>query len=83
MSKDVLSRKKHKNEFDYNYSKKLKQSTNKKYDDLVTVLSNIFESILNEICNMPDVQPFIYPVDVKVSLTNIIIIINRQLLVLF
>ncbi|VVC30227.1 Bromodomain, conserved site,Transcription initiation factor TFIID subunit 1, domain of unknown [Cinara cedri] len=63
--KGILSQKKRKNEFDCDYLKKCKQSPNKLHTDLLTVLSNIFESILNEICNIPDVHPFIYPVDAK------------------
>lgn len=71
--KDVVSQKKRKNEFDCDNFKKLKQSANKCHTDLLTVLSKIFESILDEICHMPDVHPFIYPVDIKVNQYNFII----------
>lgn len=63
---NFYSEKKRKNEFDCQYFKKLKQSTDELRDGLLTVLSTFFESILIEICTLPDVYPFIYPVDIKV-----------------
>ncbi|XP_008178827.1 transcription initiation factor TFIID subunit 1 isoform X2 [Acyrthosiphon pisum] len=65
--KDALSRnKKRKNELHCDYLKKPDRSANRRRTDPLIVLSTIFESILNEMRGMPDVHPFIYPVNVKV-----------------
>lgn len=64
--KDALSRnKKRKNELHCDYLKKPDRSANRRRTDPLIVLSTIFESILNEMRGMPDVHPFIYPVNVK------------------
>ncbi|VVC39968.1 Bromodomain, conserved site,TAFII-230 TBP-binding,Transcription initiation factor TFIID subunit 1 [Cinara cedri] len=63
--KDALSRKKRKNELHCDYLKKPDRSANRRRTDPLIVLSTIFESILNEMRDMPDVHPFIYPVNVK------------------
>lgn len=65
--KDALSRKKRKNELHCDYLKKPDRSANRRRTDPLIVLSTIFESILNEMRGMPDVHPFIYPVNVKVN----------------
>lgn len=67
MPKDALSRKKRKNELHCDYLKKPDRSANRRRTDPLIVLSTIFESILNEMRGMPDVHPFIYPVNVKVN----------------
>lgn len=63
--KDALSRKKRKNELHCDYLKKPDRSANRRRTDPLIVLSTVFESILNEMRGMPDVHPFIYPVNVK------------------
>lgn len=64
--KDALARKKRKNELHCDYLKKPDRSANRRRTDPLIVLSTIFESILNEMRGMPDVHPFIYPVNIKV-----------------
>lgn len=39
--------------------------------DPVVVMSSILEQILNELRDMPDVQPFLFPVNIKVSFQTI------------
>ncbi|KAJ8966592.1 hypothetical protein NQ314_003444 [Rhamnusium bicolor] len=52
-------------------SKKTTQGTNRRRTDPVVVLSTILENILNEMRDMPDVQPFLFPVNPKVNLQTI------------
>ncbi|XP_050421868.1 transcription initiation factor TFIID subunit 1-like [Adelges cooleyi] len=63
--KDALSRKKRKSELHCDYLKKPERSANRRRTDPLVVLSTIFESILNEMRGMPDVTPFLYPVNAK------------------
>lgn len=76
--KDALSRnKKRKNELHCDYLKKPDRSANRRRTDPLIVLSTIFESILNEMRGMPDVHPFIYPVNVKVKQLLFLLVINK------
>lgn len=54
------------NDLHCDYLKKPNKSANRRRTDPVVVLSTILESILNEMRDMPDVQPFLFPVNVKV-----------------
>ncbi|XP_066256544.1 transcription initiation factor TFIID subunit 1 [Euwallacea similis] len=47
------------------YLKRPNKSANRRRTDPVVVLSSILEAILNEMRDMPDVQPFIFPVNQK------------------
>ncbi|XP_076037164.1 transcription initiation factor TFIID subunit 1-like [Oratosquilla oratoria] len=47
------------------YLKKKERSVNRRRIDPVITLSTIFEEILNEMREMPDAQPFLFPVNVK------------------
>lgn len=44
---------------------KFHKSTNRARTDPIVVLSSILEEVLNEMRDMPDVQPFMFPVNVK------------------
>lgn len=48
------------------YLKKHNRPANRRRTDPVVVLSTILENILNEMRDMPDVQPFLFPVNPKV-----------------
>lgn len=76
--KDALAQKKRKQEkLHCDYLNKPNRSSNRRCTDPLLALSDIFESILNEMRSMPEVHPFIYPVNIKVNyltLINIIII---------
>lgn len=48
------------------YLKKQERPANRRRTDPVVVLSSILESILNEMRDLPDVQPFLFPVNGKV-----------------
>lgn len=48
------------------YLKRKNKSVNRRRIDPVITLSTIFEEILNEMRDMPDVQPFLFPVNAKV-----------------
>ncbi|XP_065225060.1 transcription initiation factor TFIID subunit 1 isoform X2 [Planococcus citri] len=65
--KDALTRKRRKNtnELHCDYLKKHQKPANRRRTDPLVVLSTYFEAILNEIRNLPDVQPFLFPVNVK------------------
>ncbi|CAL1535229.1 unnamed protein product [Lymnaea stagnalis] len=47
------------------YLKKPKQSSNRRRTDPLVTLSSIFETILNELRSMPDIQLFLFPVNQK------------------
>ncbi|XP_031356543.1 transcription initiation factor TFIID subunit 1 isoform X2 [Photinus pyralis] len=47
------------------YLKRQNRPANRRRTDPVVVLSTILESILNELRDMPDVQPFLFPVNSK------------------
>ncbi|XP_055893415.1 transcription initiation factor TFIID subunit 1-like isoform X2 [Biomphalaria glabrata] len=47
------------------YLKKPKQSSNRRRTDPLVTLSSIFESILNELRSLPDIQLFLFPVNPK------------------
>lgn len=49
------------------YLKRQNRPANRRRTDPVVVLSTILENILNELRDMPDVQPFLFPVNQKVS----------------
>ncbi|XP_045464560.1 transcription initiation factor TFIID subunit 1 isoform X2 [Harmonia axyridis] len=53
------------NDLHCDYLKKPNKSANRRRTDPVVVLSTILESILNEMRDMPDVQPFLFPVNPK------------------
>lgn len=48
------------------YLKRHNRPANRRRTDPVVVLSTILENILNELRDMPDVQPFLFPVNPKV-----------------
>lgn len=50
------------------YLKRHNRTANRRRTDPVVVLSTILENILNEMRDLPDVQPFLFPVNPKVSL---------------
>ncbi|XP_069701181.1 transcription initiation factor TFIID subunit 1 isoform X2 [Periplaneta americana] len=64
----VHSRKKRRavNEMHCDYLKRQQRPANRRRTDPVVVLSTILESILNEMRDLPDVQPFLFPVNAKV-----------------
>lgn len=64
----VNSRKRRKppNELHCDYLKRQQKPANRRRTDPVVVLSTILESILNEMRDLPDVQPFLFPVNAKV-----------------
>lgn len=67
--RDAMGNRKRKrggNDLHCDYLKKPNKSANRRRTDPVVVLSTILESILNEMRDMPDVQPFLFPVNVKV-----------------
>uniref|UniRef100_A0A1B6IXS7 Bromo domain-containing protein n=3 Tax=Homalodisca TaxID=139475 RepID=A0A1B6IXS7_9HEMI len=64
----VNSRKRRKppNELHCDYLKRQQRPANRRRTDPVIVLSTILETILNEMRDLPDVQPFLFPVNAKV-----------------
>ncbi|KAL1517978.1 hypothetical protein ABEB36_001670 [Hypothenemus hampei] len=62
--KDALG-KKRRRDIHCDYLKRPNKSANRRRTDPVVVLSSILEAILNEMRDMPDVQPFIFPVNQK------------------
>ncbi|KAJ9586080.1 hypothetical protein L9F63_020277 [Diploptera punctata] len=64
----VNSRKKRRavNEMHCDYLKRQQRPANRRRTDPVVVLSTVLESILNEMRDLPDVQPFLFPVNAKV-----------------
>ncbi|KAH1004133.1 transcription initiation factor TFIID subunit 1 isoform X2 [Dendroctonus ponderosae] len=65
--KDALG-KKRKRDIHCDYLKRPNKSANRRRTDPLVVLSSIFEAVLNEMRDMPDVQPFIFPVNQKLVL---------------
>lgn len=53
------------------YLKRHQRPVNRRRTDPVVVMSTMLESILNEMRDLPDVQPFLFPVNAKVSATLI------------
>lgn len=47
------------------YLKKPKQTSNRRRTDPVVTMSSIFENILNEMRDLPNTQPFLFPVSAK------------------
>ncbi|XP_046390335.1 transcription initiation factor TFIID subunit 1 [Ischnura elegans] len=47
------------------YLKRQQRPANRRRTDPVVVLSSVLESILNEMRDLPDVQPFLFPVNAK------------------
>jgi len=67
--KDAVNSKKKRravNEMHCDYLKRQQRPANRRRTDPVVVLSTILESILNEMRDLPDVQPFLFPVNAKV-----------------
>lgn len=48
------------------YLKRQQRPANRRRTDPVVVMSTMLESILNEMRDLPDVQPFLFPVNAKV-----------------
>lgn len=48
------------------YLKRHQRPVNRRRTDPVVVMSTMLESILNEMRDLPDVQPFLFPVNAKV-----------------
>ncbi|KAH3836111.1 hypothetical protein DPMN_109481, partial [Dreissena polymorpha] len=48
------------------YLKKPRQSSNRRRTDPVVTMSTIFEQVLNEMRDMPNTHPFLYPVNAKI-----------------
>ncbi|CAH0547721.1 unnamed protein product [Brassicogethes aeneus] len=71
MPKDAMGSKKRRrgvSELHCDYLKKNNRTVNRRRTDPVVVLSTILENILNEMRDMPDVQPFLFPVNPKLVL---------------
>ncbi|XP_049784763.1 transcription initiation factor TFIID subunit 1 isoform X1 [Schistocerca cancellata] len=67
--KDAVSSRKRRravNEMHCDYLKRQQKPANRRRTDPVVVLSTILETILNEMRDLPDVQPFLFPVNAKV-----------------
>ncbi|KAL1130727.1 hypothetical protein AAG570_011968 [Ranatra chinensis] len=65
--KEAMKSKKRKPANDHcDYLKRHQRPANRRRTDPVVVLSTILESILNEMRDLPDVQPFLFPVNAKV-----------------
>lgn len=52
------------------YLQRHNKTANRRRTDPVVVLSSILEEILNELRSMPDVTPFLFPVNAKVCICN-------------
>uniref|UniRef100_A0A146L8G5 Transcription initiation factor TFIID subunit 1 n=5 Tax=Lygus hesperus TaxID=30085 RepID=A0A146L8G5_LYGHE len=65
--RDAMKNKKRKqpNELHCDYLKRQQRPANRRRTDPVVVLSTLLESILNEMRDLPDVQPFLFPVNAK------------------
>ncbi|XP_056630576.1 transcription initiation factor TFIID subunit 1 isoform X2 [Diorhabda sublineata] len=68
--KDALGKKRRRGVQDLHcdYLKRHNRPANRRRTDPVVVLSTILENILNEMRNLPDVQPFLFPVNQKLVL---------------
>lgn len=67
--KDAVGKKKRRMAGDLHcdYLQRHNKTANRRRTDPVVVLSSILEEILNELRAMPDVSPFMFPVNAKVS----------------
>lgn len=65
--KDAVGRKRRRvgSDIHCDYLKKHNKPVNRQRTDPVVVMSSILEQILNEMRDMPDVQPFLFPVNAK------------------
>ncbi|XP_039293213.1 transcription initiation factor TFIID subunit 1 [Nilaparvata lugens] len=63
---NARKRRKQTAELHCDYLKRQQRPANRRRTDPVVVLSTILESILNEMRDLPDVQPFLFPVSAKV-----------------
>lgn len=65
--KDAVGRKRRRvgTDIHCDYLKKHNKPVNRQRTDPVVVLSTVLEQILNEMRDMPDVQPFLFPVNAK------------------
>lgn len=64
--KDAISRKRRRVGSEHcDYLQKHNKPANRRRTDPVVVMSSILEQILNEMRDMPDVQPFMFPVNAK------------------
>lgn len=61
------------------YLKRHNRTANRRRTDPVVVLSTILENILNELRDMPDVQPFLFPVNPKVCLNVVQLFLFNKL----
>lgn len=70
--KDAVNRKRKRagGELHCDYLEKHQRPANRARTDPVVTLSTILEAILNEMRDLPDVQPFIFPVNTKVILLS-------------
>ena len=71
MPKDVMGSRKRKrgnSDVHCDYLKRHNRTANRRRTDPVVVLSTILENILNELRDMPNVQPFLFPVNQKLVL---------------
>lgn len=73
--KDVLGRKKRRfpGELHCDYLQRHNKTANRRRTDPVVVFSSVLEQILNELRSMPDVSPFLFPVNAKVCSFHYII----------
>lgn len=71
MPKDAMGSRKRKrgnSDVHCDYLKRHNRTANRRRTDPVVVLSTILENILNELRDMPNVQPFLFPVNQKLVL---------------
>ncbi|CAB0008507.1 unnamed protein product [Nesidiocoris tenuis] len=66
--RDAMRNKKRKqpNDLHCDYLKRHQKPANRRRTDPMVVLSTLLEAILNEMRDLPDVQPFLFPVNAKV-----------------
>lgn len=66
--KDAVGRKRRRmgNDLHCDYLQRHNKTANRCRTDPVVVLSSVLEEILNELRDLPDVKPFLFPVNVKV-----------------
>lgn len=70
--KDIMGKKKRRMASDLHcdYLQRHNKTANRRRTDPVVVLSSILEAILNDLRSMPDVTPFMFPVNAKVILKS-------------
>ncbi|KAJ1525331.1 hypothetical protein ONE63_010152 [Megalurothrips usitatus] len=78
--KDAVGRKRKRagGELHCDYLKRHQRPANRARTDPVVTLSTILEEILNEMRDLPDVQPFIFPVNTK-TVPDYLSIVNRPM----